>query len=137
MTYQVNWTANPAWRPACTGDVLSGMAAGLLAQKLSPFDAASVAVYLHVAASELVSKDIGHTVCSLPVAVRNTACYREDGPGITAEMHVQFHIMEMSFCLSRKLPPNMCIFSLHFVYCGLRFVQVSGANARGLFAHLP
>lgn len=58
---RINWTANPALATAGTGDVLSGMAAGLLAQKLSPFDAASVAVYLHVAASELVSKDIGHT----------------------------------------------------------------------------
>ncbi len=58
---RINWAANPALATAGTGDVLSGMTAGLLAQKLSPFEAASAAVYLHVAASELVSKEIGHT----------------------------------------------------------------------------
>ena len=36
------------------------MAAGLLAQKVAPFDAASAAVYLHTAASELVSAQIGN-----------------------------------------------------------------------------
>ncbi len=35
------------------------MVVGLLAQKLDPFDAASAAVYLHTAASELVSARIG------------------------------------------------------------------------------
>ncbi len=58
---RINWQANPALATAGTGDVLSGMTAGLLAQKLSPFDAASAAVYLHVAASELVSKTTGST----------------------------------------------------------------------------
>ncbi len=58
---RINWTANPALATAGTGDVLSGMTVGLLAQKLSPFDAASAAVYLHVAASELVSEKIGAT----------------------------------------------------------------------------
>jgi NAD(P)H-hydrate epimerase len=56
----INWTVNPALATAGTGDVLAGMVVGLLAQKLVPFDAASTAVYLHTAASELVSKDIGH-----------------------------------------------------------------------------
>jgi hydroxyethylthiazole kinase-like uncharacterized protein yjeF len=56
----INWTVNPALATAGTGDVLAGMVVGLLAQKLDPFDAASTAVYLHTAASELVSKDIGH-----------------------------------------------------------------------------
>ncbi|MEO8974087.1 MAG: ADP/ATP-dependent (S)-NAD(P)H-hydrate dehydratase, partial [Ktedonobacteraceae bacterium] len=58
---RINWTANPALATAGTGDVLSGMTVGLLAQKLLPFDAASAAVYLHVAASEQVSEKIGHT----------------------------------------------------------------------------
>ena len=37
------------------------MIAGLLAQKVAPFDAASAAVHLHTAASELVSAQIGDT----------------------------------------------------------------------------
>lgn len=58
---RINWQVNPALATAGTGDVLAGMIAGLLAQKVDPFDAASAAVYLHVAASELVSAEIGDT----------------------------------------------------------------------------
>ncbi len=58
---RINFQANPALATAGTGDVLAGMIAGLLAQKVVSFDAASAAVHLHTAASELVSADIGHT----------------------------------------------------------------------------
>ncbi len=56
---RINWKANSAMATAGTGDVLAGMVAGLLAQNLSPFDAASAAVYLHATAGERVSRDIG------------------------------------------------------------------------------
>ncbi len=58
---RLNWLANPALATAGTGDVLAGMVAGLLAQKVLPFDAAGAAVYLHTAAAELVSAELGHT----------------------------------------------------------------------------
>jgi len=58
---RINWQANPALATAGTGDVLAGMIAGLLAQKVDPFDAASAAVHLHAVASELVSAQIGDT----------------------------------------------------------------------------
>src|SRR5207237_8677219 len=57
---RINWQANPALATAGTGDVLGGMVAGFLAQKMAPFDAASAAVYLHTAASELVSAEFGN-----------------------------------------------------------------------------
>jgi NAD(P)H-hydrate epimerase len=57
---RINWLANPALATAGTGDVLAGMIAGFLAQKLTPFDAASAAVYLHTVAADLVSAEIGH-----------------------------------------------------------------------------
>jgi ADP-dependent NAD(P)H-hydrate dehydratase / NAD(P)H-hydrate epimerase len=55
-----NWLSNPALATAGTGDVLAGMISGLLAQGVAPFDAASMGVYLHTAASDLVSIEIGH-----------------------------------------------------------------------------
>ena len=57
---RINWLANPALATAGTGDVLAGMIAGFLAQNVTPFDAASAAVYLHTAASDLVSAQLGH-----------------------------------------------------------------------------
>lgn len=57
---RINWLANPALATAGTGDVLAGMIAGFLAQKLTPFDAASAAVYLHTIAADLISAEIGH-----------------------------------------------------------------------------
>jgi hydroxyethylthiazole kinase-like uncharacterized protein yjeF len=56
----INWNANPALATAGTGDVLAGMISGFLAQGLEPFDAASAGVYLHTAASDNVSAEIGH-----------------------------------------------------------------------------
>jgi len=58
---RINWQANPALATAGTGDILAGMIAGLLAQGLSPFNAASTSVYLHTTAARLVSSDIGNT----------------------------------------------------------------------------
>jgi hydroxyethylthiazole kinase-like uncharacterized protein yjeF len=57
---RINWLANPALATAGTGDVLAGMIAGFLAQKLTPFDAASASVYLHTVAADLVSAELGH-----------------------------------------------------------------------------
>ncbi|HEX7734492.1 MAG TPA: NAD(P)H-hydrate dehydratase [Ktedonobacteraceae bacterium] len=56
---RINWKANPAMASAGTGDVLAGMTTGFLAQGLSPFNAASAAVYLHASAGERISAEIG------------------------------------------------------------------------------
>ena len=53
--------ANPGLASAGTGDVLAGAVAGLLAQGLSPFDAASCGVYLHGAAGEQARNEMGDT----------------------------------------------------------------------------
>ncbi|MCH8815923.1 MAG: NAD(P)H-hydrate dehydratase [Chloroflexi bacterium] len=51
--------ANPGLASGGTGDVLAGMIAGLIAQGVEPFDAASLGVYLHGRAAEHVSGDLG------------------------------------------------------------------------------
>ncbi|MBI4201755.1 MAG: NAD(P)H-hydrate dehydratase [Chloroflexi bacterium] len=56
---RLNPFANPALATAGTGDVLAGAAAGLLAQGLTPYDAATVACYIHAAAAEALSSTLG------------------------------------------------------------------------------
>lgn len=51
--------ANPALSTAGTGDVLSGIIAGLLAQGVKPFDASCAGVYIHGMAGEILEKEIG------------------------------------------------------------------------------
>lgn len=48
----INPTGNPALASGGTGDVLTGMIGGFLAQKVAPFDAARLGVYLHGLAAD-------------------------------------------------------------------------------------
>jgi NAD(P)H-hydrate epimerase len=56
---RINPTGNRALATAGTGDVLSGVIGGLLAQRLNPFDAATVGVYLHGLAGERLARRMG------------------------------------------------------------------------------
>ena len=55
----VNSTGNPALATAGTGDVLTGMIAGLIAQGLEPSNAAQTAVYIHGKAADLFCEKKG------------------------------------------------------------------------------
>lgn len=57
----VNRTGNPGMATGGTGDVLTGVLAGLLAQSLPLFDAAVLGAYIHGLAGDLAAKDVGET----------------------------------------------------------------------------
>ena len=54
-----NSTGNPGMASGGTGDVLTGILAGLLGQKYSPFEAAILGVFLHGLAADLAAKELG------------------------------------------------------------------------------
>ncbi len=55
----VNPSGNPGMATAGTGDVLTGMIAGLMAQGLEPKDAAILGVYLHGYAGDIAARKLG------------------------------------------------------------------------------
>ncbi len=57
-TIFINQHGNSALAKAGTGDILAGIIAGLLAQKMSLFDAAKLGVYLHSRAGEIASEEL-------------------------------------------------------------------------------
>jgi NAD(P)H-hydrate epimerase len=57
----VNATGNPGMATGGSGDVLTGLVAALLGQKLEPFAAAQLGVYLHGLAGDLARDDLGET----------------------------------------------------------------------------
>ena len=73
----LNPTGNPGMATAGAGDVLSGIIAGLISQKLSLSNALSSAVYLHGLSGDIASINIGQMslmagdiLDSIPEAVR-------------------------------------------------------------------
>ena len=56
-----NATGNPGMATGGTGDVLTGLLAALIGQKLAPFDAACLAAWAHGRAGDLAAADLSQT----------------------------------------------------------------------------
>ena len=57
--HYINTTGNPGMATGGTGDVLTGVIAALLAQKLAPFEAAQLGVYIHGLAGDIARDENG------------------------------------------------------------------------------
>jgi NAD(P)H-hydrate epimerase len=57
--HAVNTTGNPGMATGGTGDVLTGILVALVCQKVEPWDAARLGVYLHGKAGDLAAKELG------------------------------------------------------------------------------
>ena len=67
----VNMTGNPGMATAGSGDVLSGIITGLIAQGLKPTDAAVAGVYLHGLAGDTASMHLGQRALTATDLIHN------------------------------------------------------------------
>jgi NAD(P)H-hydrate epimerase len=75
-----NTTGNPGMATGGTGDVLTGVITALLAQKMPPFDAARLGVYLHGLAGDLAAKEFGEVSLIASDLIRHLpAAFRKAG----------------------------------------------------------
>lgn len=73
----INESGNAGLSTAGSGDVLTGVIAGLVAQGMRPFDAARLGVYLHGLAGDVAALDIGmHGVIATDIIERLPAAYK-------------------------------------------------------------
>lgn len=73
----INESGNPGLSTAGTGDVLTGVVAALVAQGMSPFEAAKLGVFLHGLAGDKAAEDIGeHGVIATDVISRLPVAYK-------------------------------------------------------------
>ena len=56
---KLNFTGNPGMTVGGTGDVLSGIVSGLMAQKIEPFEAAVAGAFVNGAAGDFVANELG------------------------------------------------------------------------------
>ncbi len=80
-----NSTGNPGMATGGTGDVLTGILAGLLGQKYPPFEAAILGVFLHGLAADLAARELGEdAIIASDIVTYLPKAFREvNDPGYT------------------------------------------------------
>jgi len=69
----LNHYPNDGMATAGSGDVLAGMIGGLLGQKMPPFEATQLGVYLHSLAGDFAARTHGHRSMTAPDIIENIA----------------------------------------------------------------
>ncbi|NDD92822.1 NAD(P)H-hydrate dehydratase, partial [bacterium] len=69
----LNHYPNDGMATAGSGDVLAGMIGGLLGQKMKPFEATQLAVYLHSLAGDFAARSHGHRSMTAPDIIESIA----------------------------------------------------------------
>jgi len=67
----LNHYPNDGMATAGSGDVLAGMIGGLLGQKMEPFQATLLGVYLHSLAGDFAAQSFGHRSMTAPDIIEN------------------------------------------------------------------
>jgi hydroxyethylthiazole kinase-like uncharacterized protein yjeF len=64
---KINFTGNPGMTVGGTGDVLSGIVAGLMAQHADPFEAAVAGAFVNGAAGDFIASEIGYHIVATDI----------------------------------------------------------------------
>ena len=84
-TVYLNPTGNPGMATGGSGDVLTGLLAGLVAQGLTTEDAATLAVYAHGLAGDIAAREFGRGLIAgdilraIPQALTQLERQQQDG----------------------------------------------------------
>ncbi len=100
----INSTGNAGMATGGSGDVLTGMIGGLLAQKLSPLDAALAGVYLHGLAGDIAAEKhsqmgmIASDICdNIPEAIKLLASSGSELPSSPAKDKAKGYVFKSPF----------------------------------------
>ena len=75
--WAINTSGNRAWPTGGMGDVLAGLIGSLLAQQLSPWNAACTGVYLHGLAADILAREKNYGYLASEVAAILPAAIKE------------------------------------------------------------